>query len=92
MTMVGIAPPLRSLIAAVAIVVALMGGVVLAAAAQAYPSMPQGVQGPFTVIKVVDGDTIWADNGGMKIRMIGLDTPETVDPRKPKPTRRRRSA
>jgi hypothetical protein len=37
----------RSLIAAVAIVVALMGGVVLAAPAQAYPSMPQGVQGPF---------------------------------------------
>ena len=46
--------------------------------------MPQGVEGPFTVTKVVDGDTIWVDNGGrMKIRMIGLDTPETVDPRKP---------
>ena len=84
MTMVGSAPSLRSLIAAVAIVVALMGGVVLAAPAQAYPTMPPGVQGPFTVIKVVDGDTIWVDNGGrMKIRMIGLDTPESVDPRKP---------
>ena len=84
MTMVGSAPSLRSLIAAVAIVVALMGGVVLAAPAQAYPAMPPGVQGPFTVIKVVDGDTIWIDNGGrLKIRMIGLDTPETVDPRKP---------
>ena len=46
--------------------------------------MPQGVEGPFTVTKVVDGDTIWVDNGGrMKIRMIGLDTPEVVDPRKP---------
>ncbi len=56
----------------------------VAAPAQAYPTMPQGVQGPFTVIKVVDGDTIWVDDGGrMKIRMIGLDTPETVDPRKP---------
>jgi len=75
----------RSLIAAVAIVVALMGGVVLAAPAQAYPSMPQGVQGPFTVTKVVDGDTIWVNNNGkrQKIRMIGMDTPETVDPRKP---------
>ena len=75
----------RSLIAAVAIVVALMGGVVLAAPAQAYPAMPQGVQGPFTVTKVVDGDTIWVDNNGKreKIRMIGMDTPETVDPRKP---------
>ena len=71
----------RSLI--VAIVVVLMG-MVLAIPAQAYPAMPPGVQGPLTVIKVVDGDTIWVDNGGrMKIRMIGLDTHETVDPRKP---------
>jgi len=37
------------------------------------------------VIKVVDGYTIWVDNNGkrQKIRMIGLDTPESVDPRKP---------
>jgi micrococcal nuclease len=72
----------RSLIVAAA--VALMG-VVLAAPAQAYPTMPQGVQGPFTVTKVVDSDTIWVDDNGQrqKIRMIGLDTPETVDPRKP---------
>jgi hypothetical protein len=41
----------------VAIVVVLMG-MVLAIPAQAYPAMPPGVQGPFTVIKVVDGDTI----------------------------------
>jgi hypothetical protein len=49
------------------------------------PDDAQGVQGPFTVTKVVDGDTIWVDNNGqrMKIRMIGLDTPESVDPRKP---------
>ena len=35
--------------------------------------------------KVVDGDTIWVDHSGRreKIRMIGMDTPETVDPRKP---------
>ena len=47
--------------------------------------MPQGVQGPFTVTNVVDGDTIQVDANGqrLKIRMIGLDTPETVDPRKP---------
>ena len=57
----------------------------VAAPAQAYPTMPQGVQGPFTVTKAVDGDTIWVDNNGQrqKIRLIGLDTPETVDPRKP---------
>ncbi len=67
----------------VAIVVVVMG-MVLAIPAQAYPAMPPGVQGPFTLIKVVDGDIIWVDNGGrMKIRMIGMDTPESVDPRKP---------
>ena len=73
---------IRSLI--VAIVVAL-AGLVLASPAQAYPTMPQGIQGPFTVVKVVDGDTIHVDANGqrLKIRMIGLDTPETVDPRKP---------
>ena len=72
----------RSLIVAVAVILV---GVVLAIPAQAYPTMPQEVQGPFTVTRVVDGDTIWVDNNGqrLKIRMIGLDTPETVDPRKP---------
>ena len=73
----------RSLIVAVAVI--LMGMVLAAAPAQAYPTMPQGVQGPFAVVKVVDGDTIQVDANGqrLKIRMIGLDTPETVDPRKP---------
>ena len=68
----------------VALVVAL-AGLVLASPAQAYPTMPQGVQGPYTVFKVVDGDTIHVSANGqkLKIRMIGLDTPETVDPRKP---------
>ena len=46
-----------------------LAGLVLAIPAQAYPTMPQRVQGPFTVTKVVDGDTIWVDNDGrMKIR------------------------
>ncbi|MGY4647717.1 thermonuclease family protein [Mycobacterium sp. URHB0021] len=37
------------------------------------------------MLKVVDGDTIHVSVDGqkLKIRMIGLDTPETVDPRKP---------
>ncbi len=34
------------------------------------------------VIRVVDGDTIEIE-GGKKVRYIGIDTPETVDPRKP---------
>ena len=34
------------------------------------------------VIRAVDGDTIEIE-GGEKVRYIGIDTPETVDPRKP---------
>lgn len=33
------------------------------------------------VIKVIDGDTIEI-NSGDKVRLIGIDTPETVDPRR----------
>ena len=38
-----------------------------------------------TVVRVVDGDTIRVNLNGKEvtIRMIGLDTPETKDPRKP---------
>lgn len=36
----------------------------------------------FKVSRVVDGDTIQLENG-QKVRYIGIDTPETVDPRKP---------
>ena len=37
------------------------------------------------VVKVVDGDTIHVQLGGTreKVRYIGIDTPETKDPRKP---------
>jgi micrococcal nuclease len=47
--------------------------------------MPITAKGPFAVTKVVDGDTIWVRTGPtrVKVRLIGLDTPETVDPRKP---------
>lgn len=39
----------------------------------------------FLVTKVIDGDTfeIEAGNEKFKVRMIGVDTPETVDPRRP---------
>lgn len=40
-------------------------------------SSPSGV----LVIKVIDGDTIEIA-GGEKVRYLGVDTPETVDPRK----------
>ncbi len=37
------------------------------------------------VIKVVDGDTVTVETNGVRetIRVIGINTPETVDPRKP---------
>lgn len=38
--------------------------------------------GTVLVTRVIDGDTIEIE-GGQKIRYIGIDTPETVDPRKP---------
>lgn len=39
----------------------------------------------YAVTKVVDGDTIEVNINGKteKLRLIGIDTPETVDPRKP---------
>jgi endonuclease YncB( thermonuclease family) len=39
----------------------------------------------YSVTNVVDGDTIKIDNDGKieTLRLIGMDTPETVDPRKP---------
>ena len=69
----------------ISVIAALAIALGVASPAQAYPTMPQGVQGPFTVTKVVDGDTIHVDTDGqrLKIRMIGLDTPESLDPRKP---------
>ncbi len=41
--------------------------------------------GLFRVLNVVDGDTIDIEIGGKKerLRLIGINTPETVDPRKP---------
>ena len=44
--------------------------------------IPASVSGTFKVTRVVDGDTIEIE-GGEKVRYIGIDTPETVDPRKP---------
>ena len=38
--------------------------------------------GDFKVSRVIDGDTIEIE-GGEKVRYIGMDTPETVDPDKP---------
>ena len=42
-------------------------------------------KGSFVVTYVIDGDTIVVTKPGKteKVRLIGVDTPETVDPRKP---------
>src|SRR3989344_8068933 len=46
------------------------------------PALPQNT---YAVSKVIDGDTIsiMKDGKAVTLRLIGLDTPETVDPRKP---------
>ena len=47
---------------------------------------PTGPMESATVVRVVDGDTIVVDRGsglGESLRYIGMDTPETVDPRVP---------
>lgn len=40
---------------------------------------------PYSVVRVVDGDTVvvWKAEKTLTVRVIGLDTPEVVDPRKP---------
>lgn len=44
--------------------------------------LPDGYRGQATVERAVDGDTIELTTGD-RVRYIGMDTPETVDPRKP---------
>lgn len=49
-----------------------------------YPAMPAGLTAAL-VVGVIDGDTVDVALEGQlyRLRLIGLDTPETVDPRKP---------
>ncbi|MFV0458133.1 MAG: thermonuclease family protein [Actinomycetales bacterium] len=44
-------------------------------------TMPDGLPGPFPVTKVIDGDTIWVSDDGqrVKVRLLGIDSPETHD-------------
>jgi endonuclease YncB( thermonuclease family) len=45
---------------------------------------PLSLEGLYDVVKVIDGDTLSVDLHGTvtTLRLIGIDTPETVDPRK----------
>lgn len=49
------------------------------------PTRPDDAAGPYPVVEVVDGDTIKVQRDGTRttLRLIGIDTPETKDPRKP---------
>ena len=50
------------------------------------PSPPTPLpEGQYQIHRVVDGDTarVWVDGESESIRIIGLDTPETVHPRQP---------
>ena len=81
-----IARPLPALALAAALSLALLApfGSAPGAGAQALPApegLPSGV-----VVRVVDGDTVDVQSpSGVRerVRLVGLDTPETVDPRKP---------
>lgn len=78
-------------LAIVALLALFFGGSVVVAPGRTVPSpTPKAyktatVSALLTVVKVVDGDTIHVVLDGKKqaIRMIGMDTPEVVDPRKP---------
>lgn len=49
------------------------------------PVPVEPLQGPFDVVQVVDGDTvrIATGDGRITLRLIGIDTPETVHPSRP---------
>lgn len=46
---------------------------------------PGAVEANATMVRHVDGDTLIADIGGTeeRVRLIGINTPESVDPRRP---------
>ena len=77
---------IRAPLAALAAVVMLLGGCARdsseppAAIAPATANLPSGID--VVVRKVVDGDTIEV-SGGERVRLIGIDTPETHDPNRP---------
>jgi len=53
-------------------------------AAPKYPAKDFKEQNAYQVVRVIDGDTIviLVDNKEVKVRLIGVDTPETVHPQK----------
>jgi micrococcal nuclease len=66
----------------------LLGLLVALALAGAFAAMSPGGGPPaasgedVAVVRVVDGDTLIV-TGGVRVRLIGINTPESVDPRRP---------
>jgi micrococcal nuclease len=71
----------KGLVAAAGALLAALLAVLAAAGNHATAGRTDGLR----VVRVVDGDTIVArlPSGEEHVRLIGVDTPETVDPRKP---------
>ena len=63
----------------------LAGGQEDAPALPTFPAVQPADRPPDAVVRVVDGDTIIVRRGAqaVRVRLIGVDTPETVHPRKP---------
>src|SRR5438046_968199 len=60
--------------------------VFLLAALTLQATYAQSIGAPASVVRVVDGDTVdvqCQDGTTDRLRLIGIDTPEVVDPRKP---------
>jgi micrococcal nuclease len=72
----------RRAISAVAIVLALLVWAGREFAPELFRPKPKPEGGWRTVVRVVDGDTLLLD-GDERVRLIGVDTPESVDPRRP---------
>ena len=61
-----------------------INGAPTAAVSIQQPAMPRGLPSA-KIVKVVDGDTVDVQLNGQvsRVRLIGINTPETVDPRRP---------
>ncbi|MGH8972796.1 MAG: thermonuclease family protein [Acidimicrobiia bacterium] len=65
--------------------VGLLGAVIVAiglAASRQGAGPPAVAGGNAAVVRIVDGDTLVV-TGGVRVRLIGINTPESVDPRRP---------
>jgi len=78
---------MRKLIISLSLILIVCSGIIVYSAIDNSPDIPKpDLSGPtFKVINVVDGDTVYLliDGKTTSVRLIGVDTPETLDPRKP---------